>query len=613
MNKLYKRLLAMFAILVMGLGTLLAQGTKDDYLNAYLTLESMADNDTVLLYIPAELTAEQMSWVAYSTDATNWTTLEVDGTEHRDTLVLDQGEKVYFKGLGKQCDAVIDNYWYHVIIRGKADHMVYGNIMSLLYGDDFASQTAFPEGSSYAFGYLFLGDRHLVSIENLMLPATSLACGCYYGLFCYCSSLSSPTPELPAAEMEEDCYMYMYYDCEALFEAPTLPATTLANYCYYGMFNDCTSLETAPALPATDLAYCCYGNMFKNCTSLTTAPALPATTLAVRCYDNMFYNCTSLTVAPALPATTLEDYCYNFMFASCSSLTGASEMSATTLANYSCFGMYRQCSSLATACDLPATALETACYGVMFADCVSLTEAPTLPATALADSCYFMMFAGCPALTSVPSVLPATTLTTRCYEFMFWGCSSLTEAPELPATVLADYCYRCMFDFCSSLTKAPVLPAPVLTVECYQDMFEGCTELHELVCLATDISATNCTKGWFRDASSSGTFFKAPGMEDWSLNSISGIPTGWTVADYDGVDEQQDQVSVYPNPVIDKLHITGTDIQSVKVFDMQGRMVHSEECDHADQVELVFQGYAKGIYTVSVFSEGKVVNRQVVY
>lgn len=60
----------------MGMGTLSASGTKDDYLNSYLTLESLVDNDTVILHIPAELTTEQMSWVAYSTDATNWTTLD---------------------------------------------------------------------------------------------------------------------------------------------------------------------------------------------------------------------------------------------------------------------------------------------------------------------------------------------------------------------------------------------------------------------------------------------------------------------------------------------------------------------------------------------------------
>ena len=577
-----KRLLALLSILVIGMGTIWASGTKDDYINSYLTLESLADNDTVILRIPAELTTEQMSWVAYSTDATNWTTMEVDGTLQKDTIILNQGEKVYFKGLGKQCDTVIDNYWYYVCIRGLADHMVYGNIMSLLYGDDFATQTAFPEGSTYAFGYLFNGDTHLVSVENLVLPATTLAFGCYYGLFIGCSSLSSSVPELPATEMKERCYMFMYYNCTALTEAPVLPALTLAPWCYYRMYNECTSLtsapelpattladqcyalmfykcsslETIPELPATELAYRCYAYMFFGCTSLTTAHELPATTLAPNCYQSMFRGCTSLTTPPALPATTLADHCYEFMFYQCSSLAtppalpattlapdcygwmfafctalqAACEMHVTTVDRYSCYCMYYNCNALATACELPATTMAPMCYGYMFADCTSLTEAPALPSTQLADSCYYTMFAGCVSLTAAPE-LPATTLTFNCYDNMFYYCPSLIEAPELPATTLADCCYRGMFGICTSLTKAPVLRAPVLTEECYAYMFEQCTELHELVCLATDISARDCTTGWFLDGSTSGTFYKAPGMEDWESGN-NGIPESWTVKDY---------------------------------------------------------------------------------
>lgn len=208
-------------------------------------------------------------------------------------------------------------------------------------------------------------------------------------------------------------------------------------------------------------------------------------------------------------------------------------------------------------------------------------------------------------------ILPATTLKPCCYIRMFAGCTSLTAAPELPATTLADCCYRGMFAICTSLTKAPVLRAPVLTEECYTYMFEQCTELHELVCLATDISAKDCTKEWFLDGSTSGTFYKAPEMEDWPLDTIDGIPAGWTIANYDGVDEKQDQVVAYPNPVVDRLHINGKDIQSVKVFDLQGRMVHSQDCDRVDQVEIDFQGLAKGIYTVSIQSEGRNVTKSV--
>lgn len=48
----------------------------------------------------------------------------------------------------------------------------------------------------------------------------------------------------------------------------------------------------------------------------------------------------------------------------------------------------------------------------------------------------------------------------------------------------------------------------------------------------SDISAEKCLDDWLSGVSSTGTFTKAPTME--SLPSgASGIPTGWTVVDYE--------------------------------------------------------------------------------
>ena len=255
-----------------------------------------------------------------------------------------------------------------------------------------------------------------------------------------------------------------------------LPATTLAEQCYTEMFSGCTSLSTAPALPATTLASKCYQYMFGGCTSLSTAPALPATTLASDCYTQMFYGCTSLTTAPALPATTLA----------------------------------------------------SSCYKEMFHGCTSLTTAPALPATTLASYCYSYMFYGCTSLTTAPA-LPATTLATFCYQGMFRKCTSLTTAPALPATTLASSCYEYMFSGCTSLTTAPALPATNLPSYCYQYMFSGCTKLSSVTCLAIQ-RAQNSTTSWLRNVAKNGTFYIAKGV-GW-LSSDSGIPSGWTVAEY---------------------------------------------------------------------------------
>ncbi len=179
---------------------------------------------------------------------------------------------------------------------------------------------------------------------------------------------------------------------------------------------------------------------------------------------------------------------------------------------------------------LPATSLGNACYEEMFYGCTNLTTAPELPATSLASICYNGMFSGCTALTTAPK-LPAATLAPGCYREMFSGCTALTTAPTLPATSLVYDCYKSMFSGCTSLTTAPALPATSLDYDCYKSMFSGCTSLNYMTCLATDISAMQCTEGWLSGVASTGTFFKAPEMEDWPTGD-SGIPTGWTVEDF---------------------------------------------------------------------------------
>jgi hypothetical protein len=219
--------------------------------------------------------------IQYSKDnGLTWNTLALSSTESKIT-VNNIGDKILFKGLNS-------GYTHSAYVQGMkfasttTKVNVYGNIMSLVYGDDFNKEGGDILLEGYTFCYLFYGFTGLVSAENLVLPATTL---------------------------KDFCYSNMFYGCTSLTSAPVLPATTLAYYCYYCMFYGCTSLTTAPVLPATTLAEGCYTTMFNGCTSLTSVPELPATTLALGCYAGMFQDCTSLTSAPALTATTLAQQC----------------------------------------------------------------------------------------------------------------------------------------------------------------------------------------------------------------------------------------------------------------------------------------------------------------
>ena len=347
--------------------------------------------------------------IEYSLNNRTWYSLSAGST----TPTINAGERIYVRATNP---SISSSYGIGTFsCTGKCN--VGGNIMSLLYGDDFVGKTSLK--GNYQFCKLFQNNTNIIDASQLVLPTTTLAYECYGNMFSGCKALTT-APKLPATTLTDYCYRNMFYGCTSLTTAPELPATTLAERCYSSMFNGCTSLTTAPELPATTLKSYCYSTMFSDCTSLTTAPELPATTLKSYCYSSMFFGCKGLTRAPELPATTLADHCYDTMFSNCTSLTTAPELPATTLANY--------------------------CYGYMFYICTSLTTAPELPATTLAECCY---------------------------QYMFYDCTSLTTAPELPATTLAECCYRYMFDGCSKLNHITMLATNISASNCLSDWVSG--------------------------------------------------------------------------------------------------------------------------------------------
>ena len=284
-----------------------------DYSKQYLTF--IAKENGTFTFTPSNNNV-----ISYSTDDGNtWTV----GNE----VQVNSGDKVMWKG--EMTPAMFEGIGSFNTSTNSFD--VQGNIMSLLYGDNFKNQISLSE-KDYAFFHLFNGTK-VVSAENLSLPATTLAEGCYWNMFCDCTGLTV-IPELPAITLASSCYANMFQNCTSLTTAPELPATILTDYCYTSMFDGCTSLTIAPKLLATTLASNCYSNMFANCTSLTSAPELPATTLTDYCYDTMFRNCTSLVVAPKLPATTLTEGCYQQMFKGCTNLSSITCLATNISANY---------------------------------------------------------------------------------------------------------------------------------------------------------------------------------------------------------------------------------------------------------------------------------------
>ena len=436
---------------------------------------------------------------------------------------------------------------------------------------------------------MFNGCTSLTSVSSL--PATTLGEYCYISMFEGCTNLVTVPSTLPATTLAEFCYYQMFKGCTGITTAPTLPATTLAQSCYNNMFNGCTSLTTAPVLPATTLAYYCYFYMFQGCTSLTTAPELPATTLVNCCYQNMFNGCTNLNYIKCL--ATNDNLYAGFAFswtygvaetgtfvkaASATSwptgengipvgwivedidMSGDSDSDSDTgdseseggdtpidYANeYLTFNITSAGNIVTSISDngtnntyeykkndgswTPITSTISVSPGdtVKFrGDCIRYN---TIRFTS--STCGFTLSGNLMSIYDADNFASTTSLTiSECFSELFKNCTGLTSAENMvmPATSLVNYCYSSMFEGCSNLTTAPVLPATTLVQGCYGTMFRYCEHLNYIKCLATDISAQYCTSSWVQYVAATGTFVKADSMTDWTINSIDGIPVGWTL------------------------------------------------------------------------------------
>ena len=251
----------------------------------YLTFKAL-ESGTFTFTIENTLTTDYFQNISYSLDmGQTWTTVNNTNvtvgvnptTISVTTPTVQAGDYVLWKGTGIGTGREMYNNTcgtFSSTCRFDAG----GNVLSLVYGDDFESYATLPEGDG----------------KNNM-----------EGLFNSCTTLVN------AKDIE-------------------LPSILVNDYFFYNMFNGCTSLVTPPKLPATTLTEYCYENMFKNCTSLEAAPELPATTLTERCYYSMFQKCTSLVEAPILSAITLEARCYMSMFRQCSALNYINALFTTT-------------------------------------------------------------------------------------------------------------------------------------------------------------------------------------------------------------------------------------------------------------------------------------------
>jgi len=219
----------------------------------YLTFEASEGQVTVS---PAQYWIESSYGTAeYSTDnGVTWNSL----LEY-DSITAD---KIQFRAVSE--GATNGDPWQ---IEGN-NVSVYGEILTIIDYQSVIDGTYEIELSDGCFADMFAYQENLLSAENLIMPSLSLPPSCCYDMFYSCFNLVYP-PDLPAQEIDFECYCCMFRSCFSLIHAPSIGATTITDVSAMSeMFMFCPSLLEIPELYTLQITDFCYQSMFANCNSL---------------------------------------------------------------------------------------------------------------------------------------------------------------------------------------------------------------------------------------------------------------------------------------------------------------------------------------------------------
>ena len=162
----------------------------------------------------------------YSTDGKTWTDWN-NAIESR-RISLNKGSKLYVKGVNNTLSYRSSKYFlfdsYEIGLGNTGALKVSGNIMSLIYGEDFEDKTVIA--SKFCFGKLFR-EANFISEIDLKLPATTLSASCYFQLLSMTYDVKKIKMTLPAVELVKNCYTQML-DVSVTNEQIEIDVTILA-------------------------------------------------------------------------------------------------------------------------------------------------------------------------------------------------------------------------------------------------------------------------------------------------------------------------------------------------------------------------------------------------
>lgn len=547
------------------------------YENQYLTTEAL-ESGNISFDIPAGVSTSYITSISYRKNKGAWTTTNNSSSAITITVPVVAGDVVEWKGIIPRSTRVAGSPGYtSKFVANEASFNLYGNLLSLFWGDSFIGKTDWPwrvnNGSLGLGAYALFEETNVVDASNLILPVLELYisgssdCHFYGGLFRNCTSLIYPPAVLPATTIGPYAYWQMFQGCTSLTTMPNMESIqdTTANgrAAYMGMFDGCTALQynTQQTIHINKATYQGCQNMFKNCSSIVNAPNIevyefgnPVSGNGVSAsFGSMFYECTSLETPPErFDITEVDNQTFYQTFTNCSNLQYAPIINIRSVKPFN-----------STTNPTPGRYA----FASMFYGCTSLEDGSGLNVYWGDDSEWHgerpfdQTFRNCTSMINGPSLHINGTAIVKSYMTVYYMCYNCTNMEthdielnydiDSNATITTGVSSGSpyMFYHCQRMVISPRIIRSALRDNEFIRAFDGDVRLSDVYVKFDTNTPGNALTNWLANASSSASptprIIHNPGSLVLPGNSVSGIPSGWKSDATDWTREEHIRMTLY--------------------------------------------------------------------
>ena len=211
------------------------------YRHQYFTTEALVNNCVFTLSIAKNVSTSIVTGFYYSRDRITWTPiLNVAGENQSVSLpAINTGEKYYWKGTNQ---AISQNGQYNegttlknVHLSASQNFKVYGNMFSMLWGDDFIGKNYFPDDTTdYIYAGFFWNSTKLIDAQNLYFPGQ------------HTKGFNASNTNTPTSDEVINSFNDLFNGCSNLEYGPIVEMLTIVgNSSIKRMFKGCSKLKSA--------------------------------------------------------------------------------------------------------------------------------------------------------------------------------------------------------------------------------------------------------------------------------------------------------------------------------------------------------------------------------